>query len=103
MSQIPTITISPAGAADAYAKVGSGGNIASSSGGGFDGMLRRALGDAVDTGKSAESHAMQAIRGDDNLSQVVTALSRAELTLQTATTIRDRVVQSYQDVMKMPI
>ena len=102
MSQIPTITISPAGAADAYAKAGSGGSV-TSAGTGFDNMLRRALGDAVDTGKSAETHAMQAIRGDDNLSQVVTALSRAELTLQTATTIRDRVVQAYQDVMKMPI
>lgn len=102
MSQIPTVTITPASAADAYAKVGSGGSVAQA-GGGFDNMLRRALGDAVDTGKSAETQAMQAIRGDDNLTQVVTALSRAELTLQTATTIRDRVVQAYQDVMKMPI
>jgi flagellar hook-basal body complex protein FliE len=33
----------------------------------------------------------------------VTAISRAELALQSATAIRDRVVQAYQDVMKMPI
>ena len=30
-------------------------------------------------------------------------LSRAELTLQTATAVRDRVVQAYQDIIKMPI
>ena len=41
--------------------------------------------------------------GGGNLTDVVTALSRAELTLQTATAIRDRVVQAYQDIMKMPI
>ena len=46
---------------------------------------------------------MQAISGEGNLTDVVTALSRAELALQTATAIRDRVVSAYQDIMKMPI
>jgi hypothetical protein len=32
---------------------------------------------------------------------VVTALARAQLTLQTATTVRDRVVQAYQDIMNV--
>ena len=45
----------------------------------------------------------QALTGGGNLTDVVTALARAELTLQTATTVRDRVVQAYQDIMKMPI
>jgi flagellar hook-basal body complex protein FliE len=34
---------------------------------------------------------------------VVLAISRAELALQTATAVRDRVVTAYQDVMRMPI
>jgi flagellar hook-basal body complex protein FliE len=38
-----------------------------------------------------------------NLTDVVTALARAELTLQTVTAVRDRVVQAYQDIIKMPI
>ena len=46
---------------------------------------------------------MKAISGGGNLTDVVTALSHAEMTLQTATAIRDRVVQAYQDIMKMPI
>jgi flagellar hook-basal body complex protein FliE len=33
----------------------------------------------------------------------VLAISRAELALQTAVTVRDRVVAAYQDVMRMPI
>ena len=46
---------------------------------------------------------MKAVSGTGNLTEVVTALSHAELTLQTATAIRDRVVQAYQDIIKMPI
>jgi flagellar hook-basal body complex protein FliE len=34
---------------------------------------------------------------------VVLAVSRAEMALQTATTLRDKVVAAYQDVMRMPI
>ncbi|MEM0930112.1 MAG: flagellar hook-basal body complex protein FliE [Pseudomonadota bacterium] len=34
---------------------------------------------------------------------VVEALSQAELALQTAVTIRDRVVAAYQEVLRMPI
>ena len=46
---------------------------------------------------------IEALSGGGNLTEVVTALSRAELTLQSATAIRDRVVQAYQDIIKMPI
>ena len=49
------------------------------------------------------TQATEALTGGGNLTDVVTALSRAELTLQTATAIRDRVVQAYQDIIKMPI
>ena len=72
-------------------------------GAGFGSMLQNALDGAVETGHTAETSAMQAISGEGNLTDVVTALSRAELALQTATAIRDRVVSAYQDIMKMPI
>ena len=65
--------------------------------------ITQALGQAVQTGHTADDQAMKAISGGGNLTEVVTALSHAEMTLQTATAIRDRVVQAYQDIMKMPI
>jgi flagellar hook-basal body complex protein FliE len=34
---------------------------------------------------------------------VVTALAKAELALQTTVAVRDRVVQAYQEIMRMPI
>ncbi len=101
MSTIPTITIRPSDAANAYARVDRGDTGGAS--GSFGSVLQNALNGAVDTGHTAETSAMQAISGDGNLTEVVTALSRAELALQTATTIRDRVISAYQDLMKMPI
>jgi flagellar hook-basal body complex protein FliE len=65
--------------------------------------MTEALDQAVQTGHTADNQAVKAISGGGNLTEVVTALSHAEMTLQTATAIRDRVVQAYQDIMKMPI
>ncbi len=100
MSQIPTLVVTPATAANAYAKVDRG---AAGSGADFGATIERALQGAVQSGHAAETTAKQAIAGQGNLSDVVTALSQAQLTLQTATAVRDRVVQAYQDIMKMPI
>ena len=69
----------------------------------FGSAITQALDQAVQTGHAADDQAMQALSGGGNLTDVVTALSHAEMTLQAATAIRDRVVQAYQDIMKMPI
>jgi flagellar hook-basal body complex protein FliE len=105
MSTIPTIVVTPSAAADAYARAdrSGAGNGVESATGNFGATLERALQGAIDSGHAAEGKAMDAIAGGGNLTEVVTALSRAELTLQFATVIRDRVVQAYQDIMKMPI
>jgi flagellar hook-basal body complex protein FliE len=34
---------------------------------------------------------------------VVTAVSNAEMTLQTVVAVRDRVLNAYQEIMRMPI
>ena len=96
---IPSMTITPSSAARAYARTDAGGHTE----GAFGATLQRAMQGAVDAGHQADSQAMQALAGGGNLTDVVTALSRAELTLQSATAIRDRVVQAYQDIIKMPI
>lgn len=101
---VPSLTVSPSGAANAYARVQSGAvGGAEGAGGGFGDMLARAMQGVVDAGHQADAQSMQAIAGQGNLTDVVTAVSRAELALQSAVAIRDRVVQAYQDVMRMPI
>lgn len=70
---------------------------------GFGEALERALSDTVRTAKEADAKAMAALTGAADITDVVTAVARAELALQTTIAIRDRVIQAYQDVMRMPI
>jgi len=97
---IPVIAVTPSAAAEAYKNIDTG---AVAKGNDFGDVLQRAVQGVVDTNKQAESLSTQAIAGAGNLTEVVAAVSKAELALQTATTIRDRVVQAYQDIMRMPI
>ena len=102
MSDIPTIVVTPSAATEAYGRVDRGeGSSAGSAD--FGSTLQRALQGAVDELHTADAKTAEALTGGGNLTDVVTALSRAELTLQTASAIRDRVVQAYQDIIKMPI
>src|ERR1700744_4599617 len=102
MSIIPTVVVSPSAAAQAYTRNAPTGTSQAAPNS-FGNVMTKALGEAVQTGHNADDQAMKAISGGGNLTEVVTALSHAEMTLQTATAIRARVVQSYQDIMKMPI
>jgi flagellar hook-basal body complex protein FliE len=110
MSTISSLTVTPAGvspssAASAYGRVSSGGGPAAAAdgGSGFGNMLQRALQGVVDSGHQADAQAMQGIAGHANLTEVVTAVSKAQLALQTTTAVRDRVVQAYQEIMRMSI
>ena len=102
MTSIPTMVITPSVAAGAYART-AGSAASEDNTTSFSAAISQALDQAVQSGHTADDQAMKALGGTGNLTDVVTALSHAEMTLQTATTIRDRVVQAYQDIMKMPI
>ncbi len=101
MSTIPTIVITPSAAAEAYSR--NAGSAAGDAATSFGSVVSQALDQAVQTGHAADDQAMKALSGGGNLTEVVTALSHAEMTLQAATAIRDKVVQAYQDIIKMPI
>jgi flagellar hook-basal body complex protein FliE len=96
-----------AAAAAAYrAAAGAGataGVAAPAEGGGFGGLLQRALQQGVEVGRSAEATSTAAMMGQGGVTEAVMAISRAELALQATVAVRDRVVAAYQDVMRMPI
>jgi flagellar hook-basal body complex protein FliE len=71
--------------------------------GGFEQALQSAGEQAVDSLKAGEAASLGAVTGKAQLSDVVTAVTNAELTLQTVVAVRDRVIQAYQDILKMPI
>ena len=108
------ILASPSAAASAYAQVQAGGGADGISGGdgfgaqaasgsGFGDTLEQALQGVVQSGHTADAAAARGISGEGNLTEVVMAVSKAQLALQSTTAIRDRVVQAYQDIMKMSI
>ncbi|MDP9095419.1 MAG: flagellar hook-basal body complex protein FliE [Pseudomonadota bacterium] len=105
MSTIPTLTVSPSSAVNAYARVQDGALDAPSNAtaNGFGDVLARAIQGVADTGHKADAEPVKAISGQGNLTDVATAVTRAELSMQTALAIRDRVVQSYQEITRMQI
>lgn len=98
---IQTLTVSPAAAASAYAKIDAGAE--SEAGASFTSALQQAVGSAIQVGHTADTQSAQAITGKGNLTDVVAAISHADLALQTAVAIRDRVVSAYQEVMRMAV
>ena len=95
-------TLAPVQAAAAY-RATQAASDGAAEGGDFGATLRRAMEGAVELGRSADAASTQALLGQGSVTDVVLAVSRAELALQTATTLRDKVVAAYQDVMRMPI
>jgi flagellar hook-basal body complex protein FliE len=76
---------------------------ASSAGTGFS----DALGRVVDAVESTESQANSAVSGmlsgTTDVHDAMIALQRADLTLQFSVQIRNKLVQAYNDIMRMPV
>jgi len=105
--------ISASAAQSAYARAmqatssGSGDDAGADPGGvsvgDFGSVLSQAVNGAIQTGHAAEAQAAQGIAGGGDMTQIVASVSQAQLALQTTTVIRDRMVQAYQDIMRMSI
>ena len=70
----------------------------------FAGMVEKALGNAADAAKTGEATEIQALTGNKvELSDLVTAVANAELSLNTVVAVRDRVINAYNDIIRMAI
>ena len=58
---------------------------------------------ALAIGHQDEKQTLSATTGKANMTDVVMAVSSAELAVQTVTAVRDKVVAAYQEVLRMPI
>lgn len=76
---------------------------ASGAAGSFDKLVKTAVESAVKSAKEGEAVTMHSLVNPGDLGSVVTAVSSAEVTMQTVVAVRDRVVQAYQDILRMPI
>ncbi len=55
------------------------------------------------SGVAAEKMSIAGVAGKADVNQVVTAVTNAEVTLQTVVAIRDKVISAYQDILRMPV
>jgi flagellar hook-basal body complex protein FliE len=69
----------------------------------FTAMLASMAGEAVSTVKTAESASIAAIHGKASIQQVAEAVLAAELTLQSAIAVRDKVTAAYLELSRMAI
>lgn len=70
---------------------------------GFESVMKQVTSDAIGTLKAGEAASISAMQGKESTRKVVEALMSAEQALQTAVAVRDKVVQAYQEVVRMSI
>ena len=103
---------SPITAANAYAKLARladpGANPLKTEGGdsggpSFGAMVKDAINSVVEAGRKSDGLAQGMAAGKANIVDVVTAVSETEVAVQTMVSVRDKVIQAYEEIMRMPI
>ncbi|MEO1656234.1 MAG: flagellar hook-basal body complex protein FliE [Pseudomonadota bacterium] len=59
--------------------------------------------DTLQTVQQSEQMASAAMHGKASLQEVVQATVKAEVAVETAISIRNKMIESYQEIMRMPI
>jgi flagellar hook-basal body complex protein FliE len=102
----------PAIAANAYASLArlteSAGGAAKAMGGeqsgpNFGALLKDALGAVSEAGHKSDVQAQSMAAGKANIVDVVTAVAESEVAVNALVSVRDKVVQAYEEIMRMPI
>ena len=68
-----------------------------------DSMFGRVVSDFAQTLAQGEHVAQQAMVGDADPHALVQALAQTELAVETAVTVRNKVVEAYQEILRMPV
>ena len=67
------------------------------------GSLKSLATDFAATLQNGEAMAKAAMTGDADPHALVHALAQTELAVETAVTVRDKVVEAYQEILRMPV
>ncbi len=66
-------------------------------------QFARVAADFLQTLKSGEETAKAGMLGQADPQSVVMALAASEIAIETAVTLRDKVVEAYQEILRMPV
>ncbi|MFO0998106.1 MAG: flagellar hook-basal body complex protein FliE [Alphaproteobacteria bacterium] len=101
------MSVNPTSAIAAYAKTLAQGKApgleARDSSQNFAGMVNQAVGSLRQGLAASETASANALTGKADLTGLVTSVANAELMLQTVVSVRDKAIQAYQEILRMPI
>ncbi len=66
-------------------------------------LAGKAVGDFASALKQSEELAISAMTGNADPHSLVQALAQTELAVETAVTVRNKVVEAYQEILRMPV
>jgi len=69
----------------------------------FADLVKGAIQEAIKIGEQSERVSMAAINDRADINQVVTAIAEAETTLKTVVAVRDKVLDAYKEILRMPM
>jgi flagellar hook-basal body complex protein FliE len=101
----------PSAAANAYASLarisdasgGLGKTVGETNGPSFGALLKDAIGSVLEAGKASDAQQRAMVAGKANIVDVVTAVSETEVAVEALVSVRDRMIQAYEEIMRMPI
>lgn len=70
---------------------------------GADGLFARVAEDFSAVLKAGETVASDGLLGKADPQSVVMALAASEIAIETAVSVRDKVVEAYQEILRMPV
>ncbi|SFR00658.1 flagellar hook-basal body complex protein FliE [Poseidonocella sedimentorum] len=73
---------------------------------GGEGAVQTAVNAAKDFAETlamSETESVRAMSGDGDPHKLVHALAQTELAVETAVAVRDKVVEAYQEILRMPV
>jgi flagellar hook-basal body complex protein FliE len=100
---------SPTVAANVYASVarvldtGTVGKASDAGGPSFGELLKDVIGGVMEGGRQSDAQTNAMTSGKANVMDVVTAVAETDVKVSTLVSVRDKVIQSYEDIMKMAI
>jgi flagellar hook-basal body complex protein FliE len=66
-------------------------------------MLKNALSAVSEAGKASDMQSQSMAAGKANIVDVVTAVAETEVAVSAMVSVRDKVVQAYEEIMRMQI
>ncbi|WP_322518064.1 flagellar hook-basal body complex protein FliE [Rhodopseudomonas palustris] len=99
---------SPISAANAYASLArlanpGGAGKPTDAGPSFGALVKDAMGSVLDAGRKSDAQTVAMANGKSNVMDVVTAVAETDVAVSTLVSVRDRVIQSYEEILRMQI